>query len=385
MFFPYGTDAPLYYRPLATVALIGLNVLVFLATFSDPAGSTWALQFGHGLHPLQWITSNFIHGNFFHLLGNMICLWSFGLVVEGKLGWYRTLAVFFGIGAAQGAVEQVFMLFSSGGEAFGASAIIYGFMAMSLIWAPENEMYCVAVFWIVPWWFEIKIAWLVALLLGIDLLIVGLSGLAMSSSLLHVVGAGLGFAVAIWMLKTKRVDCENWDIFSVRAGRQSLLPSQWREKEKQERAEEHQRRQEQLQERRDEALEKIRQYIRDRQSTAALKTHQLMAAKVPHWGLPEPDLFDLITSLGKERCWAEAVALMKEYLSDYSDRAALVRLNLAQILLLKERQPAAALKVLGKIDAAALDPDRQQFLGQLRAKAEQLRGQESYELSDEEW
>ncbi len=59
---------------------------------------TWGLTHGEGLHPVQWVTNNFLHGRIFHLVGNMIFLWGFGLVVEGKLGWWRFLLVYMGIG-----------------------------------------------------------------------------------------------------------------------------------------------------------------------------------------------------------------------------------------------------------------------------------------------
>ena len=312
----------------------------------------------------------------------MLLLWPFGLVVEGKLGWQKTLAVFLGVGVVQCAIEQLFMLGASGGGSDGASAVLLGLMAMSLVWAPENEIRFVTVRLAWLKWYDFQIGWVVTVVAGFQLFIWAVARVGIGAVVLHFIGAALGFAVAVWMLKTNRVDCENWDIFSIHAGRQSLLPSEWREKEEKERAEEQQQ---QLPQRREEALEEIRQSIADRRPTAALKLHQIMAADLPDWTLSEPDLFDLIGSLSKEQLWTESVALARQYLSQYSQRAALVRLNLAQILLVKERRPAAALKVLAKLDPAALDPAREQFLGQLRAKAEQLRGEDSYELSDEEW
>src|SRR5262245_31066595 len=102
MFIPYGTDAPIYYYPFATIGMIVLNVFVYLTMLSalsnvpDGEPPLWllqiVLQYGHGLRPWQWITSNFVHDGFFHLLGNMVSLWTFGLVVEGKVGWLRFLA-----------------------------------------------------------------------------------------------------------------------------------------------------------------------------------------------------------------------------------------------------------------------------------------------------
>ena len=77
------------------------------------------MAFGDGLHPMQWITCNFLHAGLLHLVGNMLFLWSFGLIIEGKLGWYKTLAVYLGIGVVQGAIVQVLMLGSHGGGHWG--------------------------------------------------------------------------------------------------------------------------------------------------------------------------------------------------------------------------------------------------------------------------
>ena len=137
MFFPYGTDAPIYHWPFTTVALIVVNALVLCAELASPEQvAPFILVFGDGLHPVQWITNNFLHAGPFHLVGNMLFLWSFGLVVEGKLGWYKTLAVYLGIGTVYGLIVQSLMLGSSGG-ALGASGVIFGSMAMCLVWAPK--------------------------------------------------------------------------------------------------------------------------------------------------------------------------------------------------------------------------------------------------------
>src|SRR5579862_4155845 len=98
---------------------------------ADPhAAEPWALQFGQGLHPLQWITNNFLHADILHLVGNMFFLWGFGLVVEGKLGWWRFLLLYLTMGAIYGFIIQAVML-GAHGAALGASGVIFGLMAIS--------------------------------------------------------------------------------------------------------------------------------------------------------------------------------------------------------------------------------------------------------------
>ena len=148
MLLPYGSDAPLYHLPIVTGAMILLNVLAYLGIGAlegqmneeDFAFLVNQLMLQYGtFKPWQWITSNFMHAGIMHLLGNMFCLWGFGLVVEGKIGWWRFLLVYLGIGITQCGLEQTLMLFADKGGSLGASAIIYGLMAMCMVWAPRMK------------------------------------------------------------------------------------------------------------------------------------------------------------------------------------------------------------------------------------------------------
>ncbi len=76
---------------------------------------------------------------------------------------------------------------------------------------------------------------------------------------------------------------------------------------------------------------------------------------------------------------------MAEYLAQYSEKAAAVRLKLAQILVVDQHRPAQALKVLRKLDESALDARQRELLAKLRAKAEQLHEADPYELADRDW
>ena len=62
-----------------------------------------------------------------------------------------------------------------------------------------------------------------------------------------------------------------------------------------------------------------------------------------------------------------------------------MRLKLAQILVVQEHRPAQALKVMAKIDGAALDPPQREFFGKLQTKARQLHAQDPYEIAEHEW
>ena len=70
-------------------------------------------------------------------------LWAFGIVVEGKLGASKYLAMYLAIGTLHGASVQALLLRSGlDGHAAGASAVVYGLLAACMIWAPRNELNC---------------------------------------------------------------------------------------------------------------------------------------------------------------------------------------------------------------------------------------------------
>ena len=146
MFIPIGTDAPLYFFPYATIASIVVNCVAFGVCWTAGPGAVepWILAHGDGLHPLQWVTSIFLHADPIHLLGNMFFLWIFGLIIEGKIGWFKFLAIYLGIGVGQCALEQLIMSSHGSYGSLGASAAISGLMAIAMIWAPQNEINIVA-------------------------------------------------------------------------------------------------------------------------------------------------------------------------------------------------------------------------------------------------
>lgn len=222
MIFPINTDAPIYHWPLGTLLLIAANVWAFVVTGggypgNEAAWEGWVLEFGNGLHPSEWITSAFLHFGVGHLIGNMFFLWVFGLVVEGKLGWWWFLPLYFGLAGLHGMIEQTLMLgytgFSEGSG--GASGVIFALMAMSLVWAPKNEVSCLLVIFLRIFTFEVTILTLSIFYLGVQILVAWLTNFAMSSEVIHLLGALVGLGAGIGLLKLGWVDCEKWDLFSV--------------------------------------------------------------------------------------------------------------------------------------------------------------------------
>jgi membrane associated rhomboid family serine protease len=220
---PYSTDAPLYHIPFVTGGIILANTVIFFATtfqvmlgFSDLGQIEGLMLEYNQINPVQWITSNFMHGDLFHLLGNMFFLFIFGLIVEGKLGNMRFLGLYAVMCLLDGAASQVPMYFLVGeGTALGASGVIYGLMAIAVIWAPENEVDCF--YWLFFFFYgtaEVSILTLGGWFIGLEIFSLIFSGFQMSSALLHMIGVAIGAPLGFYLLRKEMIDCEGWDIVS---------------------------------------------------------------------------------------------------------------------------------------------------------------------------
>ncbi|MFW6104291.1 MAG: rhomboid family intramembrane serine protease [Candidatus Bipolaricaulota bacterium] len=85
------------------------------------------------------ITSTFLHGGFFHLIGNMLFLWIFGDNVEDAMGHFRFIAFYFIAGIA-GSILHIVFNPGSGTPMVGASGAIAGVMAAYLLLYPNSRI-----------------------------------------------------------------------------------------------------------------------------------------------------------------------------------------------------------------------------------------------------
>lgn len=384
MFIPYSCDAPLYYRPIGTVLLIVLNVAIALAHLSGAIPQEpWILQYGNGLHPQQWLLCNFAHQGLGHLLGNMVFLWVFGLVVEGKLGFARFLSCYLAIGIAFGAINQTIMLGYSGEVpgCMGASAAIFGLMAMACVWAPANEVSVwVWMGWIIHFSFDVSVGILSAFYLGIETLFALLLG-TLSSSWLHLLGALIGAPLAIVMLKRGVVDCEDWDLFSVLSGDYGQYAKEKREAipipEEQAAEKRQQKRQEETR--------RFDAYLEIGQPLKALAVRRRMADLNCPLELNEQQTLRLIGGLHHAGAWAESAPVMADYLQQFTAKADAVRIKLAQICLQALERPHKALEILADVNQAALTDGETARLKKIALAAKRQIQAGAIELDDAAW
>jgi membrane associated rhomboid family serine protease len=382
--FPYSCDALLFHLPIATGVLIAINVLTFFGAMSGSIDieNGWLLEYGTGLHPVQWLLSAFMHASFEHLLGNMFFLWSFGLVVEGKLGWWRFLLAYLGIAVGQSAIEQIVMPHVAPDVPFtlGASAAISGLMAMACVWAPVNELSILLLIFFRPVFFEMSVGLFAALFVGLDLLYSVVSGGGAAGSVAHLMGAVMGFGLGVVLLKRDAVECQDYDLLSVWSGNYGA--DKKREREATVDPQKQAARDDQL---RLEARRKFDAYLQIDQPEQALA----IQAREAHLGRPmaidRPELLRLIMGLHKQKLWAKSAPLMAELIERFPDSSEAVRLKLAQICLVELEKPNRAIDLLAPLDGAKLPPPQDALRRKIRAVAQKQIDEGFVEVDDQRW
>jgi len=142
--FPLKDTQPSYGRPVVTITLIVVNVLIFLFEFSLGPRALNVLVEYYGLVPDHFrlssvFTSMFLHAGWMHVLGNMWFLWIFGDNVEDLLGHAKFLLFYLLCGVAA-ALGQVMMNPYSTAPMVGASGAIAGVMGAYLIKFPRSRI-----------------------------------------------------------------------------------------------------------------------------------------------------------------------------------------------------------------------------------------------------
>ena len=95
---------------------------------------------------LTLVTSQFIHGGFLHIAGNMVFLWVFGDNVEDRLGHVGYLVFYLVAGVAAG-LTQVYIDRSSLDPAIGASGAIAGVLGAYLVFYPRSRVKTLLLFY----------------------------------------------------------------------------------------------------------------------------------------------------------------------------------------------------------------------------------------------
>lgn len=156
---PFKDDNPTQTFPFVTIGLIVINCIVFLWEITSYGGiNRVAYQYGaipyniisfektQPIHPVVTVfTSMFLHGGFFHLIGNMLYLWIFGNNIEDTIGHFRFLVfyIFCGIIAVYShAITEV----RSSIPMIGASGAVSGILGAYMLLFPHAKVHTIVIF-----------------------------------------------------------------------------------------------------------------------------------------------------------------------------------------------------------------------------------------------
>ncbi|NIA10409.1 MAG: rhomboid family intramembrane serine protease [Nitrospiraceae bacterium] len=154
---PLKDDNPTEHFPYVTLALIALNVAVFIYQLSLGARGNQMMvlkmgiipyEFTHALdippystHPLvlNLIAAMFMHGGFLHLGGNMLYLWIFGNNIEDAMGPVRFI-LFYLLTGVLASATHIFLQPDMRMPMIGASGAISGVLGAYLILFPKAKV-----------------------------------------------------------------------------------------------------------------------------------------------------------------------------------------------------------------------------------------------------
>lgn len=158
---PLRDNVPTSITPYVTYALIGANIGIFLYQLSLSPQQLQEFFYSAAVVPCQlsgnlvsrcpmptsqqlpeWmtlITSQFLHGGFLHIAGNMLFLWIFGNNVEDRLGHIKYLIFYLSCGVLA-ALSQWFFSQNSAIPSLGASGAIAGVMGAYILRYPQAQV-----------------------------------------------------------------------------------------------------------------------------------------------------------------------------------------------------------------------------------------------------
>ncbi len=148
---PLGDSVPRRRFPWVTYTLIAINLFVFLVELRY-GPHVQALFYRYGVIPRRlWLwpahpavlltlfTSQFLHGGWYHIIGNMVYLWIFGDNVEDQMGHGKYL-VFYLLAGALAGIAQAVMTPASTIPSIGASGAISGVLGAYMVFFPTARV-----------------------------------------------------------------------------------------------------------------------------------------------------------------------------------------------------------------------------------------------------
>ncbi len=172
--------------PVVTVSIIAVNLAIFLFSNTLSPGELQQFVTVFGIVPalqiqmflqaplaldtwMPMVTSMFIHGGWFHVLGNMLYLWVFGDNVEDVLGRGRFLLFYLLVGFA-GGMAHIISAPGSLIPTIGASGAVAGVLGAYFITFPGSRVLALVPIFIFITFVELPAVLFLFLWIGLQLL-----------------------------------------------------------------------------------------------------------------------------------------------------------------------------------------------------------------------
>ncbi len=380
---PTGTDRDNGHRAIVVPLLLLSCVAVFLLTRGGDQLESYqfSVRYGISYRYFEWwqpITSQFLHGGWFHLIMNCFFLLAFGVVLEARLGQLGFLALYLAGGCVAGFAQMYIGYWMdpshAGVPAIGASGSVSALMGAVFALHPRANIRGYSIPQFAPAMVSMK--WMIAFAVAVDIIrtMRGGSGIA---TLAHLGGLAFGFGIGMALLGSGILKRNDFDVL--------FIFKQWR-------------RRRELREAIDavggghaggpiaarvasggdfeettgqRALRAtIASAHRERDYTLAAKLYVELTASLPDATLPADIQLDVANELARSARNADAARAYGRFLERFRTHPAAddARLMLATIFMRRLGDRAAAAATLAGFGKRELDRDRAAMLAALRSE-----------------
>lgn len=211
LIIPLRTDRRLKHKPWVNYALIIANLLVFLWMDRQQNQDLLNKLILWPTQPklYQFVTYQFLHSGWMHLLGNMLFLYVFGNSVEDRLGKIGYLAFYI----AGGVIAGLGFSLLENNPVLGASGSVAAVTGAYLALFPLSNVTLFFFFFFIGT-FEISSLLLIMFQMGQDVLLFFMNDGGVAY-LAHISGYAFGFLVGMSLLWTRLLEREPYDMLSL--------------------------------------------------------------------------------------------------------------------------------------------------------------------------
>jgi uncharacterized protein len=192
----YGRRSSFHLNPI--YVLVGVNIVILIAMlFNEQSilGSFALIPFQVMEHPWTLFTYMFLHAGFWHLIGNMITLYFFGIYVIALIGETNFLVTYFVGGIVGGLLFFVLspVLGTEVSICVGASGAIYALGGVLVAMVPKVKVYSLPIPIPLPLWVVIVFGFLITMMLSLEVTAFNVAWQAHLGGLLYGLAIGYYF------------------------------------------------------------------------------------------------------------------------------------------------------------------------------------------------